>query len=322
MRRKDIYTEAWNITRHYKFLWIFGFIAGITFNTKGGTTDVLSSGGWLFQNIELLIGNNTGVNLVGVMLLAILFWLLGITARADLIYGTAKVINKTKEAPISFKAIFLLGLNVLPKLAVMQVIVWLPITLLTTWSIAQNSGFPLSENGFSLVNFAGISSFVVISVVLTLALSFIDAFAFRSIVLKGTDIFGSIQEAVQILRHNLSKILTTAVVCAVIGFIVSIVIGIPLAPVMAILMSPVTGPIQEAMRECMSNNNDVKAMAECVQGMATNSTTFPFLFVASIVLAAFYSVWTTFLSTVFTILYSDIVGLNTRRKKTLSRKAT
>lgn len=259
MKRKDIYTEAWNITWKYKFLWIFGFIAGITLNTKSGTTDYLSSGAWLFQSLDKIIASNKGLSNLLIAGVAILLWLVGLVARADLIHGVASVVKDTKAAPVSFRAILPLGFNSLPQVAGMQIIVWLPYTILAIITIFQSSQLPLSVSSFFFLNFAGISAFVVINFVLLLGLSFIDAFAFRLIVLDSQSILGGIQRAWPIVRHHWRKILIATIVCGIIGLIFSAIVGIPLAPLMAFLMAPIAGPVQAAMRECMANNTEFEA---------------------------------------------------------------
>lgn len=317
MKRKDIYTEAWNITWKYKFLWIFGFVAGITLNTKSGTTDYFSSGAWLFQNLDTIITSNTGITTILMAGIGILLWLVGLVARADLIHGVASIANITKTDWGSFKALLPLGLNTLPKLVGMQIIVWLPFTILAIITIFQTPQMPISESSFFFLNFAGISTLVVVSFVLFLGLSFVDAFAFRLIVLDSQGVIGSIQRAGQIIRYNWGKILKTTVVCGIIGLIFSAIIGIPLAPLMAFLMAPIAGPVQEAMRECMANNTEFEAVSECVQGIRMSSMTFAILLPASLIIAGFYSIWTTFLSAVFTLLYGDIVSVpvTTGRRK-------
>ncbi|MCP4368117.1 MAG: hypothetical protein GY797_08440 [Deltaproteobacteria bacterium] len=326
MKRKDIYTEAWNITWKYKFLWVFGFVAGITLNTKSGTTDYLSSGAWLFQHLDTIITSNTGVATILMMGIGILMWLIGLIARADLIHGVARIVNIIKDDQISLKAIFLIGLGHLPKLAGMQIIVWLPLTILTIITAFQTPQLPITESSFFFLNFASISAIVVISFVVFLGLSFVDAFAFRLIVLESQSIISSIQQAGRIIRHNWGKILKTAIICGIIGLIVSIIIGIPLAPLIAFLMAPIVGPMQEAMRECMVNNTEFEAISECVQGIRTSVNTYVILLPASLIIAGFYSIWTTFLSTVFTLLYEEIAILNVlassgRRKRGKAKAA-
>ena len=310
MKRKDIYTEAWNITWTYKFLWIFGFVASLTLNTQNDSTaDFLSSGAWLFRNLNQMIVSSSVVTTILLMCVAVLLWLLGIAARADLIHGAMRILNKAKGDNISFKTILSLGFKPLPKLVGMQIVVWLPVAVLTVLLVFQPSQFAVQESDSFFLNFASISSLVVIIFVLFLALSFIDAFAFRSIVLDSTSIIGGIKHAAKIIRHNLGRILITAIVCAIIGLVVTAIIGIPLAPIIAFLMAPILGPMQQAMQECVANNAEYEAIAECVQGIQSvglKPTTLAILIPISIVIAAFYSVWTTFLSTVFTILYNDI----------------
>lgn len=314
MKRKDIYTEAWNITWKYKFLWVFGFLAGITLNTKGGTTDYFSSGAWLFLNLDTVIGNNMGVTTILMAGLAILLWLVGLVARADLIHGAASIANITKTDQISFKAIFSLGFSSLPKLVGMQIIVWLPLIILTVTTAFQTSQLSIDEFSFFFLNFASISTIVVI-IILLLGLSFLDAFAFRLIVLDSESIIGSIKRAWQIIRHNWGRILKTTIVCGILGIIFGVVVGIPLTPIMALLMSPMIVSTQEAMQECTANNIEFEIMSECFQEIMARPMTQIILLPSSLVIAGVYSVWTTFLSVVFTLLYGDIVAMSITTKQ-------
>lgn len=318
MKRKDIYTEAWNITWKYKNLWIFGFVAGITLNTKSGTTDYFSSGAWLFQHLDTLITSNTGVMTIFMAGISILLWLTGLVARAGLIHGVARTVKTNR---ISLKTILPVGFSSLPKLVGMQIIVWLPFTILAIITAFQTPQMPIGNSGFSFLDFASTSVLAVTSFVLFFGLSFVDTFAFRLIVLGSQSIIGSIQRAGQIVRYNWKRILKTAVVCGILGLIFSGIVGIPLAPLMAFLMVPIAGPVQEAMKECTANNTEFEAISKCVQGIRMNSTTYAVLLPTSLIIAGVYSIWTTFLSAVFTLLYKDIfnvsvtVGRRKRRKE-------
>ncbi len=324
MKRKDIYTEAWNITWKYRFLWIFGFVAGITFNTKSSTTDYLSSGAWLFQDLGSIISSNMGSTTVLIMGVGILLWLVGLVARADLIYGVASIANiaKVKADQVSFTTMLPLGFNSLPKLAGMQIIVWLPFTVFALIPASQTPQMLGGESSSFFLDFTSTSVGVTIGLVLFLGLSSVDAFAFRLIVLGNQSIISSIQQAGQIIRHNWGKILQTTILCGIFGLIFSAIIGIPLAPLITFLLAPLMEPVQEAMRECTANNVEFEAITKCVQGIRTSPTTYAVLLPTSVIIAGFYSVWTTFLSTVFTLLYGDIINLSAttgRRKRNAVR---
>lgn len=307
----DYFSRAWDITWGKKYLWLLGLLAGLQFGVNAGENDTLGflqGGAWIFGDVMALIPSSS----LAVLSIAVslLLWLIGLAARAGLIRETIAISQRKDTDGVI--ASMTRSLGVLLSIIVMQLLVWLPVIVLSvvvTLQAQQMVGGMLGEDGsISLpqsVNFGSIGGIVCGVGLLSIVLAYIDAFAFRSIVLGRLNPIRGIMHGLKTLGDCVGTSLITGIVCGIISIIVGIVIGIPLAAIGFALM----GPTMIAMQECAASGS-IQAMSECTSAISQSPAVIIPTIILSVVGAALASVWTTFQSATFTLLYRDYADMS------------
>lgn len=317
MNYEQTLSKAWRIVSKNKPLWVLGFFAALV---VGGSKSNLGSNfvtgsAWWVQNVRAFF---TASQLTTILLLlsAVVVWLFGTLARIALVREVAAVDSLQPKFVASFgRAIGAAAKSLLP-IGLMQLIIWLPVLALSLLlsRVGQSlSGAFLPDAQTSAAAAAAppsaFGTFFALGLglaALMLVFSFIDAFAYRSILLEGVGAFQGITRAVAVIRSNLKPVLILALICLVIGVLLSFAIGLILTP----LALPVLRPMMQNLTQC-TQQQDYNAMLACVQQQSAT----PLAVVASLVLgiigAVLSALWVAFQSVTFTLAYSRLTGVRT-----------
>ena len=315
MGTTGILSAAWQIVRRQPLLWLLGFLAALklNFTPQSGSPAFWQGGGWFLQNLQNWTGLLTPAFAV-TLLVSLLFWLLGLLARAALIQMVAELDAQGTRSPFGFY--WRRSLSQLGQLLLMQVIVWLPLLLLAlaSWLWMERTFTPMFENNQTPTGlppefparFAYIWASAMGVGILATLLNFVDAFAYRAIVIEQRTAWAAIRRGLAVLGGNLGSIFTTAVGLAVISFLVSLVIGMISLPFMAIFF---LGPMWQNLQTCGGPGVDQAALAACLQqsnDMLNTQLTLTLLSVGSALLS---SGLIAYMSTAFTLLYQRLTGI-------------
>ena len=101
----------------------------------------------------------------------------------------------------------------------------------------------------------------IITALISIPITLIDAFAYRVIVIEKVSFGVGIRRSEQIIKKNLKSILKFAFVYLVLSFIVAFAVGILLSP-LALVLAPAT---QRIFGQCESLNGDIAAMNTCMR---------------------------------------------------------
>ncbi len=298
MKYRQIVSWAWEIAWNNKSLWVFGFLSGLTLGggsdgpiqfgltarAGGGavslSNDVLWQGGsWLFQNVGTILSSPSTLSIL-ILVLSLLLWFVGVMARSGLVYQVNAIASRERAGKgigDQFQAAF----KVFAPVLWMQLLIWSPVMVLSVIPIAAQETLSC------------------IMVLLIIPLTFIDALAYRSIILENLNVIDGLRRAVQVLTKNIGPILVLSIICTLLALLFSLIAGIVLLPLLLALVKPVL----ESVSECSRLMGNSQAMLDCIQQSSTDlSVVIPSL-VFSIVVAALYSVWVTFQSATFTLAY-------------------
>lgn len=328
MNYERILTKAWQIVSKHKSLWFLGFLAGLVIGTNSNSlsSNFVAGGAWIFQNFNGLLGAQS---LIAALLLglAIAFWLIGTVARIRLVSEVAAVDTLTPKSALSASDSTLSAAKSVLPILLMQVVLWLPIlgVNLVLSKIGQSTsesfissvqtGTPPATAAFGAIWLLGMGIAILMFLV-----SFIDAFAYRSIILEGLGSIRGIQRAIHVIRTNVKSILILSLICLVIGVIVSFVIDLILMP----LAWPILRPMLTSLSQCASGQN-YRAMLSCAQQQSTNPTFVIASLLLSVVGAILSALWVAFQSATFTLAHNRLTGLETpyiSAGTELSRRAT
>lgn len=307
MKPFNIFSKAWQITWDNKILWAFGFLAGLYLGNNNYSNFHIQGGSWIFQNISGLFSANTLIVIL-MSLGALIFWFLGTLARISLIREvTALDVPKPKPLPAFMESVRASS-NFLPRILLMQVLVFFPVLIvsLATHFFTQ----PLSNDFLTSVNESNAPAFLstflflgVGGVLITISLAFIDAFAFRGIVLDELGVQDSIKAAFQIVKTNLKFILQLSIICAVIGALFAFVVSLALIP----LVLFVANSLMQNVSQCSAFNGNAEALVTCIQKLGTNPNIVTVNIIASLVVAALFSIIVTLQSASFTLAYKEMM---------------
>lgn len=308
MNYRDILSKAWRITLDHKYLWILGFCAGLFLgndNNNFGAT-VINGGAWIFQNIDNIL-NAQGLIAILTLIAALIFWVIGTLARIGLIHEVT-AINARYGKPLGHnKALFQVALPHLTSILGMQSILWSPVlglNLLTVFvfqATAQISTTDFLAGNLPTTNIAIIGLLGCSTVLLAIPLLYIDAFAYRSLIIENLTIKESIQKGIEIVRNRYQDLFGLSIICLILGFIFASVIGLIFSPM---LLAIARAMAQDAS-QCAQENSNIGALTTCMQLNRNPAILFPFLLI-SLLSAALSSVWIAFQSAAFTLAYHKI----------------
>ncbi|MGB3346565.1 MAG: hypothetical protein WBA71_04870 [Candidatus Humimicrobiia bacterium] len=257
----EIIRRAWNITKKYKYLWVFGFILAL-FGGGGGysSNNLSNSFQYTYKRSEIALPvelqqflfklQNFAMKNIGLIILFAIFmiilaiagFILYIIADGGLI-GSVKNIeagekNSLKDGFKTGSNYFwrMLGKNLLTGLigvfiALIFLLIFSTIYFLTP--ISQNKQY-LPENVGIILFF--IILFFILMIPFMIFLGILNDYSSRFIVIKNNGIIESIKNSFRLIFRNFKHtaiialvLFTTRIIIGIISFIIFIIIGIPAA---------------------------------------------------------------------------------------------
>lgn len=253
----DIVTRSWRIVWNNKFLWVLGFLGAFTRasgNFGGGSNSSTSTPtapeDW--GSIAAIIA----ISVCALIVVAIIIWLVGLAARGGLITAVARIDNGEKS---SLRQSFRDGFARLNSLVGMNFLLYLPILIIVVLMIGGSvltligsgvtAGTMADSNDFGAV-VAGIGMFAVcffflmcVAVILGIVLNFINAFAFRGIMLQELGAMESIKHGWHVFRENMAEALVLAMLFFGIGIIYGMAVFMLTMPLLILMFVPLLGTL-------------------------------------------------------------------------------
>jgi hypothetical protein len=310
MKAKYTLSRSWRITWKHKYLWFFGFLAALSLGYWDNENPFIQGGVWLFSNLDDILNIPNWLALV-IFIIALALWTLGLIGRCSLIYEVAARNSLSRKPMKKIGPLFKMGVRSLSNTVLMQLLIWSPILILTivTTLIAQpftQNVLMVSENSIGSLPNAGnlliVWGLSMITGLLSIPITLIATFAFRAIVLEELLVIPGIQRAVQIIKDNLADIIVFSLIYLVLAFIAVLILGIALLP----LLFTIAPRIIQSMDQCNSLASDVVAMNACIREMTLTPSFITKSLGIGVLGAALSSIWITFQSTSFTLLYNKL----------------
>lgn len=305
MNYKEVLLTSWKITWNNKYLWGLGFLAALTVKSTNLSNMYGRGSKWLLQNLEGLTSAQNLIPLT-ILLISLIAWILSTLARIGLISDVnAFDINEDKPIRHLLGTLQASKRYLIPILA-MQLLVWTPVIILSgLWGVLPQSFFaepssdPRQLNPFHSGETASIYWLMSCStMIFSFLLPFIDAFAFRSLILNKSSVKDSIFHSITLLKENPAPIFGLAVICTIVGLIFSFIVAFISLPILVL----VTVPVFDSTSQCMANNGGFDEISYCLQ-LESDPNAIPYLIISTIIISALIAVWVTYQSAVFTIAF-------------------
>lgn len=251
MNYEQILTKSARIVWQNKFLWLLGFLAGLgtisnSFRSQSNYNEQYDG---RVPDIDAMVGMMLLVLCVGLVIF-IGMWVLGIISKAGLIAAVADI--EAGEQP-DFRSSFAAGKAKFLPLLGLNVLFALPPILLGLFFIASFA-FLLVSSGVTVATLAEdpaafeqfaigagiIAVFVIcglicVTAVISFLLQFINAFAYRAIVLNNLGVLESISYSWELIRKNLTEMFLLSLLFGVFGLIIGALIQVVVLPIFIML---------------------------------------------------------------------------------------
>lgn len=307
-------TRAWNITWNNKYLWVLGFLAGLgqvssnssyrsggSSPSTGGTPtlpEMPDFGAFWQDNMVLIIGLSCLL-----FIISIAMWLLRITAQGGLIAAVKQIEGGEKS---TLGQSFTAGVNYLPRLAGLNILMSLPFLLLgllmfglfivtigfDAFTSAMSGGNAEELLGNMGLFFLCLVPLFCLMVPLAIVLAIWEKAAQRGIILHELSVMDGLRESWGVLRIHLADVLILGLILIVLGFLFGIAVAVVLIPCALILVVPAMGTI------FTGPGLDMLSIGLLVIGAL----------VIGVVAAAVSSIFTTFQSATVTLAYQELSG--------------
>ncbi|HFQ93605.1 MAG TPA: hypothetical protein ENK32_06320 [Anaerolineae bacterium] len=259
-----IISRGWNITWNNKWLWVLGFLASLT--SMRASSNFSTGNNTMFESLspeQMMAASGVMLGLACLALVVfIIFALLSLAARGGLITAAAKL-NRNEE--ITLGEAFSAGVAKIWSLAGMSLLLYLPIIIFVfvvaavigfmfagaigSAVAADGSGGDLGPGviesmmaGFGLL-FLCLALLACVFGIVGLLLRFINAFAFRGIMLHDMGVVESISHGWQIFKTNLGESLLLGILFFLISIGYGFLMSILLLPFIFIVFAPLWGSI-------------------------------------------------------------------------------
>ncbi len=249
----DLFSRAWRIVWHNKFMFVLGFMAALgSAGGSGGSSSFRSSGGGPGFGQELSrIWTQYSAIIIGMgcflFILAVVFWLIRLAGQAGMISAASRIEAGEK---LTFSDALGAGTAKLAPVMGLSAVMFGPLTLLGVvgggFGVVTAVSTATANGGQSLdgmIDFFGVIMFVIVCLICLLAplyflITLIYPFAQRSIVLQGRGVFASIRHGWRILRANVADVLLLALFFLVLGVVFGMVGLVAILPVAALIFVP------------------------------------------------------------------------------------
>lgn len=260
----QIISQGWKITWNNKFLWLLGFFAAVTSSRANSSTfnytRQINIGG--FRPGQ---GESLGSALVALLCFALVVWFIllvvGLVAKGGLIsvvdqIDSGKKLTITDAFSAGTEKIWpILGMNILlflplivlvmAVLSLMGFALWQAmIEVLSSNALRGVTGSSGSQNDFETAR-SELDLFLVyfilvccVSLLITAFLQFINAFAYRGIMLHNMGVIQSISHGWQVVKQNFGEVLVLSILFLLIGIGYGILTGIFLLPISFLAIIP------------------------------------------------------------------------------------
>jgi len=255
--------RGWRITWNNKWLWVLGFLASLT--SMRSSSNFSGRDNTMFESLspeQMMAVSGAMLGLVCLALIVyIIFTLLSLAARGGLITAVAKL-NRNEET--SLGEAFNAGVAKIWSLVGMSLLLYLPIIIFVFvmavvigFMFAGAFGSAMAAGGSgdlgpgvveSMVAGLGVAFLCLVLLacvfgIVGLLLRFINAFAFRGIMLYDLGVVESISHGWQVFKTNLGESLLLGILFFFISIGYGILMSILLLPFIFIVFAPLWGNI-------------------------------------------------------------------------------
>jgi hypothetical protein len=306
----QVITDAWRITWNNKYLWVLGFLAALTSVGSSGNSSRYSFGEGDFANPDQAM--RMGALALGLVcifgIIGIVLWLVSIAARA----GLVDAVNRLDDGEtLTLREAFSGGTKAMWRLLGVYLLTYLPLILVgivvTIVAIAATGGAVamanIAENPDELMTGGLVGGFGLLALCLclflcalipvTFVLNFVAEFGARATVIHKMRITESISRGWQVFRANLGPVILMSVLLFVIGIMVSVVLGMIMLPLSLVVFGP-------AFVSAMANDGSMGSLS--IAWMIGGGL------LLGVVGAALMSVYQTWVSAVWTLVYKALTG--------------
>lgn len=256
----NLLSRAWRISWRHKFLFALGFLAalGSSGSSAGQRFNYSFSGDELppsvLQNADQLLalaGPLLAVLACVGLVVGIAMWLIRLVAQAGLISSAARL---DRGETSSFGQAFSAGTSYLPRIAGLNILIYLPFWLIGAVTTAigvfafgaaivsavGGQGGPELDTlgaGFALIAICVLALFCLLAPLLAVA-TVVYAFAQRGIVLQDMGVTQSIGYSWRFIRNNVGDVLLLVLIIIVLSVLFGIGVGLVLLPLSFLAFGP------------------------------------------------------------------------------------
>ncbi len=229
-----IFKRAWEITWKHKGLWLLGLLANCSsgsiqtssnvsrmpqYNVSGGEFPQIDH--WL-QSVPEGTWIAIGIAVIGgLILLALIFWVLAAIGNGGLIAGFQMA--ETGET-VTLASAFRQGFSYFWKLLVIQLILGLASLAVILPVVFGGALFSILTLGIGLICFIPL---ICLLIPLGIALSIYTLLTQIALIVERLDIVAAFQRAWDVFRSNLGEVIVMGLILGVGGFIVGLILAIP-----------------------------------------------------------------------------------------------
>ncbi len=259
-----IVSQGWKITWENKYLWVLGFLAALTSSRANSSSYNFSSemdpGAFSPEQTAALGGAFIAIvciaSLIGLILVVIGLIARGglITAVYDISVGKEMTLGQAFSAGTA-KIWPILGMNILLYIPfiLMGVIIFVAVIMMFAGAMGTAVSYEtlmleqMDSAAWESV-FAGFGMVLVcmmllccVMVILGILLNFINAFAFRGIMIQDMGVMESLSHSWQLIRQNFGEVMILSILFLFIGIGYGILTGLLLLPFVFVGMAPLFG---------------------------------------------------------------------------------
>ena len=292
-----IFKRAWEITWKHKGLWVLGILANCSSGSSQTSSNVSRmpqynvSGGefpqidhWL-QSVPEGTWIAIGIAVIGgLILLALLFWVLAAIGNGGLIAGFHMA--ETGET-VTLASAFKKGFSYFWKLLVIQLILGLASLAVILPVVFGGALMSILSLGIGLICFIPL---ICLLIPLGIALSIYTLLTQIALIVEELDIVAAFQRAWDVFRSNLGEVIVMGLILGVGGFIVGLILAIPF---ILMVLPFITGLI-------------VNSETSTIAGLSV--TLIGILFYIPVLLLA-SGIMRTFITGSWTLTYRSLIGI-------------
>jgi len=229
-----IFKRAWEITWKHKGLWVLGILANCSGSGSQGSSNAsrmpqYSVGGGEFPQIEHWLQSIPegawiafGIAVVcGMLLLALVFWVLAAIGNGGLIAGFQMA--ETGET-VTLASAFQQGIRYFWKLLVIQLILGLASLVVFFPMIFGGAIMSILTMGVALICLIPL---ICLLIPLGIAITIYTLLTQIALIVEELDIVAAFKRAWEVFRANLGQIIVMGLILGVGGFVVGLILAIP-----------------------------------------------------------------------------------------------